>query len=82
MKLIEITGDTKKIVYEKTHGYWEYMHKGKPYAIIEVETNGIEGGLTFQESYRIYRNSKGRLFCNVRRHRVFLDDLGYKECVE
>ena len=79
MKLIKITGDTRKIVYEEEHNYWSYDEENKPYAILEVETNGIVGGLTFQNNYRIYRNKKGKLYCNVRKKRVFLEDLGYKE---
>ena len=79
MKLLKITGNTNKIIYEEEHDYWSYDKENKPYAILEVETNGIEGGLTFQASYRIYRNRKNRLYCNVRKKRVFLEDLGYKE---
>lgn len=79
MKLIEITGDTKLIIYEKEHDYWSYDKEKKPYAIIEAETNGISDGLTFQAAYRIYRNKKGELFCNVRKKRVYLKDLGFDE---
>lgn len=79
MKLIKITGDTKLIVYEKTHNYWEYTHSNKPFAVIEAHYNGCEDGCSFQSYYRIYRNKKGKLYCNVRKERVYLEELGYKE---
>ena len=79
MKLIKIRGNTKDVVYSKHHDFYEFVYGNCSTAIIESTFNGVENGCTFQSSYRVYRNKQGRLYCNVRRKRVFLDDLGYVE---
>lgn len=79
MRLIEVDGNTNLIEYEKSHNYWNYDEKNKPYAILEVEKLGIVNGLLFQQAYRIYRNKKGKLFCVVRGKRVYLEKLGFRE---